>query len=465
MPQDQQPIVVVGGGLAGGKAVEQLREAGYDGPLVLVSAEPHLPYERPPLSKDFLMGKAERDVVFVHPRAWYVEHDVELVLGEQVDCAGRRGAPGADGVRRRVGYAQAAAGPGCAAAPARPARPGRRARRAGAVAAHPGRLRAAARLAAPGHAAGRGRRWLDRPGGGGRGPPGRGRRDGARAGSRSAATGPGSAGGDGVRRQAPRRGRRPARRGVGRAGSSRTATGCGSGSSGGDDVPADVVLVGDRGDARGSGWPRRPGWSVDNGIVTDAQLRTSDPDVFACGDVGQRAVPGARSAGAGRALGVRAEPAGDRGPRDARRRRDLRPAALLLHRPVRPRAWSTTGSPTRRQPAARRPRRPGRRRVRRGLAGRRRRGHRRHARQPVGRRGRGEGAGRHPRWTTRRFTRHRARRWADAGAGSADAQAGASPTSWISPRTAYSSGKNVSSSARRRNGTPLTTRRCPAWSR
>src|SRR4051812_41496921 len=103
---DQQPFVVVGGGLAGGKAVEQLREAGYDGPLVLVSAEPHLPYERPPLSKDFLMGKAERDVVFVHPRPWYVEQDVELLLDEEVTAVDLDAHEVRTSSGRRLGYAK-----------------------------------------------------------------------------------------------------------------------------------------------------------------------------------------------------------------------------------------------------------------------------------------------------------------------------------------------------------------------
>jgi 3-phenylpropionate/trans-cinnamate dioxygenase ferredoxin reductase subunit len=84
MPDEQQPIVVVGGGLAGGKTVEQLREAGYDGPVVLFSAEQHLPYERPPLSKGYLMGESERDEVFVHDAAWYDGHGVELALGDEV---------------------------------------------------------------------------------------------------------------------------------------------------------------------------------------------------------------------------------------------------------------------------------------------------------------------------------------------------------------------------------------------
>jgi len=80
MPESRT-FVVVGGGLAGAKAVEALRDQGFDGRLVLVGDEQYVPYERPPLSKDYLQGKSERDSVFVHPRPWYDEHDVELRLG------------------------------------------------------------------------------------------------------------------------------------------------------------------------------------------------------------------------------------------------------------------------------------------------------------------------------------------------------------------------------------------------
>jgi 3-phenylpropionate/trans-cinnamate dioxygenase ferredoxin reductase subunit len=76
-------IVVVGGGLAGAKAVEALRENGFEGSLTLVGAEPHLPYERPALSKDYLQGKADRTSFEVHDRAWYDDHDVTLVLGQE----------------------------------------------------------------------------------------------------------------------------------------------------------------------------------------------------------------------------------------------------------------------------------------------------------------------------------------------------------------------------------------------
>lgn len=77
-------FVIVGGGLAGGKAAEALREQGYDGPLTLVTAEEHLPYERPALSKGFLAGSAEKDSLFVHDAQWYAEHDIELRTSVEV---------------------------------------------------------------------------------------------------------------------------------------------------------------------------------------------------------------------------------------------------------------------------------------------------------------------------------------------------------------------------------------------
>jgi 3-phenylpropionate/trans-cinnamate dioxygenase ferredoxin reductase subunit len=72
-------FVIVGAGMAGGKAVETLREEGFDGRIVLLGAEPDRPYERPPLSKDYLRGEAERQTIYLQEDAgWYAEHDVEL---------------------------------------------------------------------------------------------------------------------------------------------------------------------------------------------------------------------------------------------------------------------------------------------------------------------------------------------------------------------------------------------------
>ena len=74
-------VVVVGGGMAGASAVGTLRDEGFDGRIVLVGAEPHLPYERPPLSKGYLAGTSELADAFVHPVEFYDTRDVDLRLG------------------------------------------------------------------------------------------------------------------------------------------------------------------------------------------------------------------------------------------------------------------------------------------------------------------------------------------------------------------------------------------------
>ena len=78
------PYVLVGGGLTTARAAQALRTGGYDGDLVVVTAEPHRPYERPPLSKDYLRGEAERDAVFPLADDWYTEHQVTVRTGETV---------------------------------------------------------------------------------------------------------------------------------------------------------------------------------------------------------------------------------------------------------------------------------------------------------------------------------------------------------------------------------------------
>lgn len=86
-------LVVVGGGLAAGTLVTQLRERGYDGDIVLLADEAHAPYERPPLSKDLLLGKGEPADAAVHETEWYAEHGVDLRTSTAVtaiDLGGRR---------------------------------------------------------------------------------------------------------------------------------------------------------------------------------------------------------------------------------------------------------------------------------------------------------------------------------------------------------------------------------------
>lgn len=76
--------VIVGASLTGAKAAETLRDEGFGGPIVLLGAEPDRPYERPPLSKGYLLGKEEKSSVYVHDQGWYAEHDVELRTGVTV---------------------------------------------------------------------------------------------------------------------------------------------------------------------------------------------------------------------------------------------------------------------------------------------------------------------------------------------------------------------------------------------
>lgn len=98
------PMVIVGGGLAGGTAARTLRSEGFEGRILLFAAEAHRPYQRPPLSKEFLTGAKPLDAAYLQAEGWEQEHDVELSVGVAV----RELDPGAheiileDGTR--VGY-------------------------------------------------------------------------------------------------------------------------------------------------------------------------------------------------------------------------------------------------------------------------------------------------------------------------------------------------------------------------
>ncbi|MGJ6979082.1 NAD(P)/FAD-dependent oxidoreductase [Aestuariimicrobium soli] len=95
-------VVIVGAGLAGATTASELRKRGFTGSITLVGSEPHAPYERPPLSKDLLLGKRDAEQkAFVHEPDWYAEHDIDLLLdttataldleaGEVVLADGRR---------------------------------------------------------------------------------------------------------------------------------------------------------------------------------------------------------------------------------------------------------------------------------------------------------------------------------------------------------------------------------------
>jgi 3-phenylpropionate/trans-cinnamate dioxygenase ferredoxin reductase subunit len=81
MVNHRETMVIVGAGLAGAKAAETLRREGFSGRIVLIGDEDQRPYERPPLSKEYLQGRADRASVFVHPHDWYDQHNVELRTG------------------------------------------------------------------------------------------------------------------------------------------------------------------------------------------------------------------------------------------------------------------------------------------------------------------------------------------------------------------------------------------------
>ena len=86
----QQTFVIVGAGLAGAKAAEALRTNGFGGKVILIGDEAERPYDRPPLSKGYLLGTTEREKIYIHPPQWHLEHDIDLRLGTRVteiDCA------------------------------------------------------------------------------------------------------------------------------------------------------------------------------------------------------------------------------------------------------------------------------------------------------------------------------------------------------------------------------------------
>jgi 3-phenylpropionate/trans-cinnamate dioxygenase ferredoxin reductase component len=80
----ESTYLIAGASLAGAKAAETLRRDGFDGPVVLLGDERERPYRRPPLSKEYLRGKAERETIYVHRSEWYASHEVDLRLDTTV---------------------------------------------------------------------------------------------------------------------------------------------------------------------------------------------------------------------------------------------------------------------------------------------------------------------------------------------------------------------------------------------
>ena len=73
--------VIVGGGLAGGMVAQEYREQGGDGSVLLIAREAHVPYHRPPLTKEFLRGEKPAEEVYMHPAEWWENHEVEVRTG------------------------------------------------------------------------------------------------------------------------------------------------------------------------------------------------------------------------------------------------------------------------------------------------------------------------------------------------------------------------------------------------
>jgi 3-phenylpropionate/trans-cinnamate dioxygenase ferredoxin reductase component len=90
MVKDSKTFVIVGGGLGGAKAAEALREKGFDGKVVLLADEEYLPYERPPLSKEFLAGKKSLSDFTVHDSEWYRDNKIDLRVGTEALAIDRK---------------------------------------------------------------------------------------------------------------------------------------------------------------------------------------------------------------------------------------------------------------------------------------------------------------------------------------------------------------------------------------
>jgi NADPH-dependent 2,4-dienoyl-CoA reductase/sulfur reductase-like enzyme len=277
-----QEFVIVGAALAGASAAEELRKRGFDGSVRLVGSEGHRPYIRPPLSKGYLGGSDERETVFVHPADWYADNRIELATGQVVEAIDRSGhqVELATGERYRYDRLLLATG----ASPRGLEAPGAdldgvyylRTLEIGMEAAATARTlgnevtileRGEIPLAkAIGDELGAVFAELHRQNGVviRAGVSVEGLVDAAGAGSAGAGPGPDGAGPDGLGAAA----RRVA----------------GVALVGGEVVPADLVLVG-IGVLPNIRLASAAGLETDDGILVDASLATSDPDIFAAGDV------------------------------------------------------------------------------------------------------------------------------------------------------------------------------------
>jgi len=98
-PMTGEPLIIVGSGPAGLAAARAFRERDGNTPVLMITADRHPAYNRPPLTKDYLRGESERDELWLVEEDWYAEHDVELRLATRVSDLdpGRRHVTTTDG--------------------------------------------------------------------------------------------------------------------------------------------------------------------------------------------------------------------------------------------------------------------------------------------------------------------------------------------------------------------------------
>src|SRR5437868_2631710 len=99
-----EPVVIVGASHAGFQLAASLRQHGFDGGVVLLGDEPVLPYQRPPLSKDYLDGKIGLDLLLMRPEAFYRDHRIDFLPGTRVTAIDRADRRVQLGSGERIGY-------------------------------------------------------------------------------------------------------------------------------------------------------------------------------------------------------------------------------------------------------------------------------------------------------------------------------------------------------------------------
>ncbi len=79
-------VIVVGAGQAGASVVAKLRNKGFEGAITMIGEEPAVPYQRPPLSKAYLLGEMELDRLYLRPESFYAENNIDLILSNKVQA-------------------------------------------------------------------------------------------------------------------------------------------------------------------------------------------------------------------------------------------------------------------------------------------------------------------------------------------------------------------------------------------